>query len=123
MKLYKKIIAGTLIVGTLVSCRGKNKSNKPSVETIIGEPMSVQVAGGTHSSRSLSTVIKTEDEKYVLCNAGPYHISRLTDAAALIESEMRDGDSEPVKITGYWDGNRFKMSSVSANGHEYNLSN
>ena len=128
MKLYQKIIAGGMLLGALAGCDGKNDStNKPLEETLRGEPISVQVAGGTHGEQSISTVIRLNDGKYQLCSSGEgfsqhYNLQELTDAAAIIESEMRDGDSEPVEIRGYrTEGNRFRMKSVSANGYSINV--
>ncbi len=119
MKLYQKIIAGGMILGALAGCDGKNNSsNQPLEETVRGQPISVQVAGGANSVRGLSVVVETEKGKYLLCNSsGHYPILGLTDAASLIESEMRDGDTEPIEITGYRQGKKFKMNTVSANGY------
>ncbi len=125
MNLYQKIIASGIILGTLTGC--DNSENKPLEETLRGEPISVQVAGGSSGEQSISTVIRLNNGNYELCGAGEgfapyYNLQALTDAAAMIESEMRDGDSEPVEIKGYRvEGNRFKMKSVSANGFIVNI--
>jgi len=144
MKLYEKIIARGIILGALAGCDGKNNSsndgknnfsNQPLEETVRGQPVtvrleetvrgqpvSVQVAGVSHGNQGLSVVIETEKGEYLLCNSSRYFpVLDLTDAASLIESEMRDGDTEPIEITGYRQGNKFKMNIVSANGYTIDL--
>ena len=111
-----------MILGALAGCDGKNDSvNKPLEETVKGIPLSVQVVGGTHSVHELSTVLQDSEGKYILANGGHYPLSDVTDGAALIESEMNDGDNESVELRGYRNGNRFKINSISSNGYTVDL--
>ena len=123
MKLVKKIILGGMILGALAGCNGKNDSaNKPLEETVKGEPISVQVSGGVHLDNALSVVIKTEKGKYLLCYSSCHcNVSDFTNAAVLIESEMKDGDNQPIEIIGYKQGNMLKMNSIFVNGYKINV--
>ena len=125
IKMAKLLRTLGALVLALSGCSGK-KLNKPQEEltTLVGEPVSIESDGGRLSS-SLSVIVKTEDGKYILCNKMG-SIRTLTNAAAVIRSEMNDGDNEPVVLKGKYDVleimnsdevfKRFKIYSVSANG-------
>lgn len=87
------------------------------IETLWGKPISVQVIGG-HGYGYLSTVVENEKGEYVLCRTGHnWSMPKLSDLAALIDSEIKDGDDEFITIKGKYNGDMFRMESVSANGY------
>ena len=93
-------------------------------EKLSGIPLSVETIGDAYGA-GFSTIIDTGEGKYILCNANRIRkearYTILTEAAALIESEMNDGDFEPIDVKGYWEGNRFNINNVSANGYSLHL--
>ena len=99
-----------------VLCKKYSPPAKQLEEVVRGIPVSVKC-----SYNSLSVVLKDSKGKYLLGNACRFPISDISDAAALIESEMKDGDNEPVKLRGYRQGNRMNINFISANGYTINL--
>ena len=122
MGLCKKIITGALIIGSLAGCRNTSDSNSnlPHKEEVTGIPLSVQIIGGAYT-QGFSTVIEIKEGTYLLCTLPKEHGIGLTEAAALIKSEMNDGDNEPIILTGYRNADRFNILSISANGYTINL--
>ena len=97
------------------------KENPLGETTLEGVPLGVQLYSGNVVAR-LSVVIKVKNNAYVLCYASnlglhQYDKNDLLDAAALIESEMNDGDNEEIKLRGYYEGKRFRATSILVNGH------
>ena len=103
--------------------------------TILGTPLSAEVVSGTHGMTGMSCVIQKkeiiietptlqdskslselENTETFLCQSNLRVALKLTDATSLITSEMNDGDSELVEITGIWRGDRVIIEKVSANG-------
>ena len=83
--------------------------------------MSVKITSFGNGYNYLSTVIQNEKGEHILCSNKKTYMSKLTDATALIESEMNDRDSQPIEITGYQQEKKFIMSSVSTNGYRINF--
>ena len=124
-----KSISRALGIGTLVlaissvcACPTAEKQER-LIETLVGQPISVHVIGGDKSA-DLSAVVRNEDGKYILCHAkdNRCYLRNLVHAAAIIESEIRDGDNESVEMKGvYNDDHIFEMYSVSANSYTIKL--
>ena len=101
------------------------KTNTVEVLTIKGKPISVDTEIYYHTKGSISTVIETEGKK-VLCSYktdGWKNIDCLilSEANALIQSEINDGDDESIELTGKYNGNKFEINSLKANGYEINF--
>lgn len=119
MKLRKNL-AGIVLMGALaLSGCGEEASIKsaPKIETIGVLPLSVE-QGTSYAGDSISTVIDVDGEK-VLAQTDQYNQTyKYTDAAALIRSEMNDGDMEEISIVGsYGKGKKFRIHSVTVNGY------
>ncbi len=128
MRAYKKVIASGLVLGALAcygSCNATNSLAGGSLENTIvrGVPISVKVAaGGDDASDSLSTLIKTNNGKYILCFALTHSPSYdLTNAATLIEASMKE--EKQIEIERYKTHGKYPciMKSVSAYGRTINV--
>jgi len=119
---YAGIFASLVGIAATSIFISKNRilEEKANEEILIGEPISLQISSGDTYS-TFSTIIKDDKGKYILCK-GP-HLPT-SEAAALIESEMNDGDNEPIELRGIYIKEReinkkiFKINSVSANGYK-----
>src|SRR3989344_3968197 len=121
MKLYQRIVYTGVVLGALAGC-GPNNSPSVLEETVRGIPVSVITTQGTHGYGRLSCVIEVDDNEYLLCHtSNASSIAEAIDAGALIESELRDEDLDSIEISGYKEGNKFKMNHVTANGYSIDL--
>lgn len=98
-----------------------NQNIQQTYQTIQGKPISVDTEIYQHTKGSISTVLEVDGKK-VLCSYstnGWTNIYSLTlsNANALIQSEINDGDDELIELTGQYIGNEFKISSLKANGY------
>lgn len=104
----------------------------PPVTTIKGIPLSVQQNGdfGKRGEQmfNLATVLDVDGKKVLASGYNSTTLAfnghpslRVLEAAALIQSEMNDGDNEPIELTGEYSGNRFNIQSVTANGYRINF--
>ena len=107
------IMSVLILMAGLVSCRTQS-SSRSAETTITGIPLT------SHWER-LSAVIKT-DSGHVFCyGSNNWNTRKFYKALAIISSEIEDNDdtdSEDRLITfkGYFNGDDFIFSSVSANG-------
>ena len=122
------VITSTLAATLLaVSCStGVVRSTKPEAEvprsTYIGVPLSVN--GQTSSTDtgfsygSLSTVLAI-DGQLALVSARVSNLRTLSDAVALIEAEIRDGDADQIQFSGVWNGRgEYIVKSVTLGTYE-----
>lgn len=103
----------------------QNTQTQSNYQTIKGKPLSVDGEIFYHTKGSLSIVIEVEGKK-VLCfynTNGVSNIDSLTlsNANALIQSEINDGDDESIELTGTYKGNKFTINSLTANGYTVNF--
>ena len=113
----KALLIGGLIA-ILNGCNGDtNTSRTPRTLTLRGKPLSVSMAYGRYWG-SLATVLEV-DGKEVLASVGSRSgPGELVRAAALIQSEISDGDNEKVELIGkYYREDKFSIYMVRANGH------
>lgn len=107
-------LSGYLIHGDIQ----RYKEETERAETISGYPISVEHDGNYGATR-LSTMIKDKEGKYILCQckrSAGVGLDTLK-ATSIIESEMNDGDNEPIELKGIYRENIFEIFSVSANGY------
>ena len=109
------------------SCINDYPQNTP-LETITGIPLST----GESYARDLGTfaVVIEQEGKHILARSGlsgnseqQYGTGTIQKATAqaLVESEMNDGDDEPIELTGHYQDDRFIISSLKANGYTVNF--
>lgn len=108
----------------LSGCEKEESAKKPyenSYEKIRGIPLSVGVSYGPFNDRSdIATVIEIEGKK-VLGYARSRKGDKIAEAAALIQSEINDGDDEPIELTGSYNEDKFSIDSIRANGYVVNF--
>jgi hypothetical protein len=104
----------------------KRAEVKENLETISGIPISSE--GSTREFYGYSgTVIEDNEGKYVLARhtnnriANPTNLQKIMDSSTIIQSEINDGDNEPIELQGNYDGNVFEFYKVKANGLEVDL--
>ncbi len=108
----------------------ETKPKLPQLEELVGQPLSVNMYPSQYMGNShLSATIRTENKKIVLCNLESTRVDgygrvfwsaqKLTDATALIQSEINDEDSENIKLRGFYFGNprKFHVTSITANSY------
>ena len=88
---------------------------------IIGKPLSVAPDAG--ESFDYIAVVLEVDAEDVLAITDVEHDKELTAAIAIIQSEISDGDEEPIELRGYYsdygdDKGRLIIQYVKANGLE-----
>ncbi|MBI4170533.1 MAG: hypothetical protein HY514_02480 [Candidatus Aenigmarchaeota archaeon] len=128
-KIYNPLAVGALFL-SLAGCAGEptRKAQQPEAETypageitLRGKPVS---AAGTYGqSGGCIAAVLDVGNKYVLA-VSPLDFAgdsteRNAEAVALIQSEIRDGDEEPLEMTGRYEENgKFLIKSLRANGYE-----
>ena len=108
-----------LVAGTILGCSGGvSKGNEPKYETITGLPISVGEFYD-HGYGSIATVIVGGEGKIILAEyVGGLNTKTAARAQALIQSEIADGDNEPIELRGFYETDgTFKMQSLKANGY------
>jgi len=65
----------------------------------------------------LACVVEREEKK-ILASAGNSFNLQRAKAAALLQSEINDGDNDLVTLVGNYEGNVFKIKSVEADGYK-----
>ena len=120
MKFYQKVLASGIMLGSLIGCNPNATKEIPLEEKISGTPLSVSSSTG-HGGHSLSIIINPYDEKFgtnnLLCNTNIGYKVNFTDANALIQSEINDGDNDPIELEGYLNNKIFKIKKVHLNGY------
>jgi len=98
--------------------RFENASGYTS-QTIDARPVSVsKSANGYLYGGNLATVVE-KNGKYILASArGRVSSNKSTEAEALIQSEIVDGDSETIQLTGKYENEIFLLKGLKANGYE-----
>ena len=121
-----KSIGRALGIGALVlalsGCVNNQSGNQQSnnqYQTIRGAPISV-AESYARMEGSLATVLDVEG-KHVLAYTSNGNTRSNAEATALIQSEISDGDEEPIELMGNYDGNRFVIKRVNANGYQVNF--
>jgi len=119
----RKTLTSIVLVGALalggIGCSDNGQSNQQvnnQYQTIIGVPISV-AESYARLKGSLATVLDVEG-KYVLAYTSKGNTRTNAEATALIQSEISDGDEEPIELMGRYDGNRFIIKRVNANGYQ-----
>lgn len=87
-------------------------------EAIYGIPLSVQVVCG-NGSGTFSTVIDVEKAKILA--SGYDSCGKITEAAAVIQSEINDKDNESIQMVGYYRGQVFMIDKIMVNGYSFNF--
>ncbi len=125
------VLAGALALG-MAGCKNEGlntrldynaKPAKPAkqYETISGIPLSVSEVSD-RCGGCVAMVLEVEDRPVLAyaCNgiaAQRDILANVVKAVALVQSEIVDGDSEEVQLTGRYDGNEFRVKSITANGY------
>ena len=134
------ILAALVVVIVHLDNNSSNEESELVRVTILGIPLSVELTS-SRCGDSMSCVIQNnevkemeitgsgvtdisgaENGKYFLCYSNNSLAFRtLTNAGAVIASEMNDGDSELIEISGILREDGIEMESVSANGFVLDL--
>ena len=122
---FYRSIGGLALAFTVIVCAifgaayildsKRYRTEKESVERIKGYPLGVEYDGG-----DLSIAVRDENGQIQIYHGRTENYIRqfsALDAKVLIESEMKDGDNEPVEIGGIYRDKVFEIWSVSANGY------
>jgi len=125
MKLRNLLAITTLgLAGLVGSCQNiKIESNQPQVEyssSMKGEVISLETVGksGFSDNVALSLILKNEAGQYILAHKSFQDSLKLTDVAAIIRSEMNDGDNESIELRGIETyENAITFKEVKANGY------
>lgn len=91
---------------------------------ISGRPLSVEGMQNGHGGDSYVSVVMDSNGRKVLSgHQGFLYPNCLTEACALIRSEIDDGDREEIRVIGRYDDNGiFKMSRIErVNGYDINF--
>ncbi|MFH1073048.1 MAG: hypothetical protein V1743_06485 [Nanoarchaeota archaeon] len=138
-KLYSIIGITAIIAASTVGCgKGSEMRNvvntahpyqrEEALETIVGQPQSVQLVITDEYGKGLSAMLKTPEGENVLCHS--YVVfSRsssaldFVDTAAAIQSEINDGDDEQVQFKGKNVDGIFELLSGKANDYNFKLEN
>lgn len=115
--MIKQTICG-IVAAAALACSGQ-PNQEPKYETITGTPLSVAQFSGRLGGY-VSTVIQTEGK--TILTQSDYCLGVVcSNAEALIQSEITDGDDEPIELTGQYQADgTFKFSKVKANGMTIN---
>tara|TARA_Y100000310_G_scaffold341266_1_gene439886 strand:+ start:372 stop:791 length:420 start_codon:yes stop_codon:yes gene_type:complete len=132
MKKLKTTICALVAAATLGlgGCSGNNEATTkvathPPFEYLSGKPINAEAAVVYHTAE-LSSMVQTEDGKYVLCFAKENRMSNprfdwyhgnILEAKTIIQSEIDDGDNEKITMKGWYEGDKFGFVSVSANDY------
>ncbi len=114
------IIVGAIFYGIIGNKHRHNTIKEEMIleETIKGVPLSVNHESYGKGIIDLNMVIKTESDKKVL--AQPYlyygHFCDASELATIVDSEINDGDNEPIELRGIYKENTFKFWYLKANG-------
>lgn len=128
MKTLQQILGiGALVLG-LNGCSEQTKK-EPVMVDIFGKPLSVAYTAATHQTNSLLAVVINAETTYgktIMLEGRDYSSMGVMEAAALIQSEINDGDDEDIFFHGYFnennnDLNNYVITSVHANGIDVNL--
>jgi hypothetical protein len=95
-----------------------NQQDKVAAQnTLRGKPISVAYDfGGYGNSAEIATVIDVSGQQVLAY--GRLSDKNSIEAAALIQSEMNDGDNEPIELVGKYEGARFVIESLKANNYQ-----
>lgn len=106
-----------LVAALSIGCGSSQNNSQPTYQTIKGRPLSVAIEQD-HGGGHFSTVVDIDGKK-VLClfNSDVSIGCVASEAEALIQSEINDGDDESIELTGTYEGNKFNINSVTANGY------
>ena len=119
----KKILSlGLLAVVTASgydsSVYADNNADNKEME-ISGLPLSVKTAvAGTSTGMAgyMSTVVRVDGDNIIAKLYKEGDVSYVVDAAALIQSEIDDGDKEKIRLEGYYNADQmFVIKSLEAN--------
>ncbi len=120
----KKAAIGTTIVGTLTGCflmkkEELEKESKINLTKLVGIPLSVSLFETRFGPTSISTVLDANGKKVLayIPYGARVRSQKFVDSAALIQSEINDGDKEPIELSGRYVDNKFEIYSLKANGY------
>lgn len=106
----------------LVGCSDRSAEKVQRDITIYGKPISV--AYFPRHFAGFTGVFEVDGKYLFVFNSISNQSEReylfdfeIAKAAAVVQSEINDGDSELVKLTGQNRGNEFELSSIEANGY------
>lgn len=124
MKISNYVLGGIFALtsgftGFAILDNSQRQEEESKMETTLrGYPISCETNAGQGYS-GLIAVVKNEEGKYILCKGMQRMREDLPvlETAALIKSEMNDGDKETIEFRGIYRGDKFEIWSVSANGY------
>ena len=124
---FMKSINRVLGIGSLALALGgcgtdSSYDDSAQYQTIRGLPISV--AGGEYGGiYTLAIVLDVEGRHVLARKYGVSHVTksllRNVSGVALVQSEISDGDEEPIELRGRYDGDIFEIKGISAN--DYNI--
>ena len=97
----------------------KSYEEKPKNVSVYAKPVSVAYSPYTYEPGAFAGVFEV-DGKLLLAYQSNINGSSLKyiKAAALVQSEINDGDDELVKLTGQYKKDELELSSIEANGYK-----
>ncbi|MBI2666927.1 hypothetical protein HYX13_04915 [Candidatus Woesearchaeota archaeon] len=120
--MFKQTLCA-LVTAVGLSCSGManvEQETEPKYETISGIPLSVAESFAQYGG-SIAVVLDVAGKKVLAGNSCMY-TSLCADAEALILSEIADGDTEKITLTGKYQPNgAFMMITLKMNGHDLNF--
>lgn len=117
------IIATFLLAVVLSGCDESISVPEVKIVSLEGNPLSAKAVSGYSSTtyRALSIVIEVEGNILLCYSWDDASALAYASAAALVESEILDGDEEIVEVTGYYKdafGSKILyLQRVRANGY------
>lgn len=118
MKTLCALVAATTLVFS--SCaRNDAEKQKDEYLTISGIPMGLGESYA-RTSGSLAVVLKVPNQSQPVLAYTYISLDCRTsaEAQALIQSEINDGDEEEIELFGKYDGKKFQIKRLKANGLE-----
>jgi hypothetical protein len=113
-KIFRTVTLCTLVGAATLGCYDGLHSVDAEVasenQIISGKPISVAYDNGGYTTSGAFAAVVEIDGKYILASVGDQKSSRnRVEAAALIESEIKDNDNENIQLTGTYMGARFEI--------------
>lgn len=114
--LQKILGIGACVAG--IGITGCFDEEKPiQYTTVKGKPLAVSVVEGHYGYGTIACVVEADNKK-ILASAGNYLSYLRARAAALIQSEINDGDNDLVTLIGESRGDLLYLKSIEANGYK-----
>ena len=96
-----------------------NMAFEDGITPVVGKPLSV-ATGIQNGADIITVVIDIDGEKLFCHHTNSLNELRYVTAEALIQSEIEDGDEEPIILKGIYENenNMLEMQSIEVNGYK-----